>query len=55
MSFWVFHDTFRPIDMIATKVKGLGAIRAKIDPTSDVDIIFFKMYSLYVLFRNKYS
>ena len=35
--------------------KGLGAIRAKIGPTSDVDKIFFKMYSQYVLFRNKYS
>jgi hypothetical protein len=35
--------------------KGLGAIRAKIDPTSDVDKIFSKMYSQYVLFRNKYS
>ena len=35
--------------------KGLGAIRAKIDPTSDVDKIFSKMYLQYVLFRNKYS
>jgi hypothetical protein len=35
--------------------KGLGAIRAKIGPTSDVDKIFSKMYSQYVLFRNKYS
>jgi hypothetical protein len=26
-----------------------------IDPTSDVDKIFTKMYSQYVLFRNKYS
>jgi hypothetical protein len=34
--------------------KGLGAIRAKIGPTSDVDKIFSKMYSQYVLFRNKY-
>ena len=34
---------------------GLGAIRAKIGPTSDVDKIFSKMYSQYVLFRNKYS
>jgi hypothetical protein len=33
----------------------LGAIRAKIGPTSDVDNIFSKMYSQYVLFRNKYS
>jgi hypothetical protein len=31
------------------------AIRAKIGPTSDVDKIFSKMYSQYVLFRNKYS
>jgi hypothetical protein len=36
-------------------VKGLGAIRAKIGPTSDVDKIFSKMYSQYVLFINKYS
>jgi hypothetical protein len=35
--------------------KGLGAIRAKIGPTSDADKIFSKMYSQYVLFRNKYS
>jgi hypothetical protein len=35
--------------------KGLGAIRAKIGPTSDVDNIFSKMYSQYVLFINKYS
>jgi hypothetical protein len=35
--------------------KGLGAIRAKIGPTSDVDEIFSKMYSQYVLFINKYS
>jgi hypothetical protein len=34
------------------KGKGLGAIRAKIGPTSDVDKIFSKMYSQYVLFRN---
>jgi hypothetical protein len=34
---------------------GLGAIRAKIGPTSDVDKIFSKMYLQYVLFRNKYS
>jgi hypothetical protein len=36
-------------------VKGMGAIRAKIGPTSDVDKIFSKMYSQYVLFINKYS
>ena len=35
--------------------KGLGSIRAKIGPTLDVDTIFSKMYSQYVLFRNKYS
>ena len=35
--------------------KGLGAIRTNIGPTSDVDKIFSKMYSQYVLFRNKYS
>jgi hypothetical protein len=33
--------------------KGLGAIRAKIGSTSDVDKIFSKMYSQYVLFINK--
>jgi hypothetical protein len=41
-----------------TKVKinkCLAALRAKIGPTSDVDNIFSKMYSQYVLFRNKYS
>jgi hypothetical protein len=37
------------------KNKGLGAIRAKIGPTSDVDKMFSKVYSQYVLFRNKYS
>jgi hypothetical protein len=36
-------------------VKGLGAIGAKIGPTSDVDKMFSKMYSQYVLFLNKYS
>ena len=35
--------------------KGLGAIRPKIGPTSNVDNISSKMYSQYVLFRNKYS
>jgi hypothetical protein len=34
--------------------KGLGAIRAKIGPTSNVYEIFSKMYSQYVLSRNKY-
>ena len=33
----------------------LGAKRAKIGPTSDVDKMFSKIYSQYVLFRNKYS
>ena len=33
-----------------SRVKGLGAIRDKIGPTSDVDNIFSKMYSQYVLF-----
>jgi hypothetical protein len=48
----------KPFSLISAKgflVKGLGAIRAKIGPTSDVDKIFSKMYSQYVLFRNKYS
>jgi hypothetical protein len=40
---------------IDKRSKGLGAIRAKIGPTSDVDNIFSKMYLQYVLFRNKYS
>ena len=35
--------------------KELGAIRDKIGPTSDVDKIFSKIYSQYVLFINKYS
>ena len=35
--------------------KRLGAIKVKIGPTSDIDKIFSKMYSQYVLFRNKYS
>jgi hypothetical protein len=39
----------------ARGVKGLGAIRTKIGPTSDVDKIFSKMLSQYVLFRNHYS
>jgi hypothetical protein len=38
-----------------TTVINRGAIKAKIGPTSDVDKIFPKMYSQYVLFRNKYS
>jgi hypothetical protein len=42
-------------NLFFTIFKGLGAIRAKIGPTSDVDKIFSKMYSQYVLFRNKYS
>jgi hypothetical protein len=43
------------MDKISLFGKGLGAIRAKIGPTSDVDNIFSKMYSQYMLFRNKYS
>jgi len=43
------------LKMFIERKKGLGAIRAKIGPTSDVDKIFSKMYSQYVLFRNKYS
>jgi hypothetical protein len=35
--------------------KGLGAIRAKIGPTFDVDKIFSKICSQHVLFINKYS
>jgi hypothetical protein len=35
--------------------KELGAIKAKIGPTSDVDKISSKMYSQYVPFRNRYS
>jgi hypothetical protein len=42
-------------DALNISMKGLGVIRAKIGPTSDVDKIFSKMYSQYVLFRNKYS
>jgi hypothetical protein len=33
-----------------SRFKGLGAIRDKIGPTSDIDNIFSKMYSQYVLF-----
>jgi hypothetical protein len=52
--------TFLEIDQSNTGIgrfciKGLGAIRAKIGPTSDVDKMFSKMYSQYVLFINKYS
>ena len=50
--------SFLPCHLISTDnrlMKGLGAIRAKIGPTSDVDKIFSKMYSQYVLFINKYS
>ena len=35
------------------KQQGLGALRAKIDPTSDDDNIFSKICSQYVIFRNK--
>ena len=44
---------FKILKLIFTK--GLGAIRAKIGPISDVDKIFSKMSLQYVLFRNKYS
>ena len=50
----IYTHNFSPGIKITTD-KGLGAIRAKIGPTSDVDKIFSKMYSQYVLFRNKYS
>ena len=45
----------KPLRRLASINKGLGDIRAKIGPTSDVDNIFSKMYSQYMLFRNKYS
>ena len=48
-------DDISPFYMACQNGKDLGAIRAKIGPTSDVDKIFSKMYSQYVLFRNKYS
>jgi hypothetical protein len=48
-------DPEKTTDLSQVTDKGLGAIRAKIGPTSDVDKIFSKMYSQYVLFRNKYS
>jgi hypothetical protein len=35
--------------------KELGVIRAKTGPTSDVDNFSSKIYSQYVLFRNKYK
>jgi hypothetical protein len=56
--FWIKHTYEIPKlkkKLLKTFRKGLGAIRAKIGPTSDVDKIFSKMYSQYVLFRNKYS
>jgi hypothetical protein len=46
---------FKKFQNVQKISKGLGAIRAKIGPTSDVDKMFSKMYSQYVLFRNKYS
>jgi hypothetical protein len=48
-------NNYRGITLTSNVYKGLGAIRAKIGPTSDVDKIFSKMYSQYVLFINKYS
>ena len=46
---------FKKFQNVQKISKGLGAIRAKIGPTLDVDKMFSKMYSQYVLFRNKYS
>ena len=46
---------FKKFQNVQKISNGLGAIRAKIGPTSDVDKMFSKMYSQYVLFRNKYS
>ena len=50
-----FYVRFLKIFYSEATGKGLGDIRATIGPTSDVDKIFSKMYSQYVLFRNKYS
>ena len=52
IDFIQFFASYFPMLM---SFKGLGAIRARIGPTSNVDKIFSKMYSQYVLFRNKYS
>jgi hypothetical protein len=52
MTFSDFH--YLTLSIRFNKNKGLGAIRAKIGPTSDVDKMFSKVYSQYVLFRNKY-
>jgi glucokinase len=48
-------EPFLPVSGLVQVYKGLGAIRVTIGPTSDVDNISSKMYSQYVLFRNKYS
>jgi hypothetical protein len=50
MTFSAFHYL-----TLSVRCEELDAIRAKIGPTSDVDKIFSKMYSQYVLFINKYS
>ena len=46
-------------NLVSSSIKGIlertGSYKSKIDPTSDVDKIFSKMYSQYVLFINKYS
>jgi hypothetical protein len=52
---YVLIELFNITCMQSNPYKGLGAIRAKIGPTSDVDKIFSKMFSQYVLFINKYS
>jgi hypothetical protein len=38
-------------EQLTFSLKGLGAIMAKVGPTSDVDKIFPKMYSQYVLYN----
>ena len=57
MNIFIFFEIFEILKFfeIFEILRGLGAIRAKIGPTSDVDKIFSKMYLQYVLFRNKYS
>jgi hypothetical protein len=56
-SLFIGHASNPPYSYYNTtkSIKGLGAIRAKIGPTSDVDKKNSKMYSQYVLFINKYS
>jgi hypothetical protein len=58
LKFWKILNSFFKFEILwnfMNFLKELGAIKAKIGPTSDVDKIFSKMYSQYVLFRNKYS